>query len=153
MLQFYCDELYHPASFNPRGPGLIHSLLADAVLVLHASFVAFVVFGLVLILAGLVRRWQWVRNPWFRALHLLAIGMVVAQAWAGVHCPLTILENRLRLSAGQNAYADGWVAHWVGRFLFFEAEPWVFVFGYSLFGALVLVTFLIGPPRWQRQGS
>ena len=129
---------------------MIHSLLADAVLVLHASFVAFVVFGLVLILAGLFRRWRWVRNPWFRALHLVAIAVVVAQAWAGVHCPLTILENRLRLSAGQAAYPDSWIAYWVGRCLFFEAEPWVFVLGYSVFGALVGVTFLIGPPRWRR---
>ena len=66
---------------------------------------------------------------------------------------LTILKNRLRLSAGQTAYPDNWVAYWVGRFLFFEVEPWVFVLCYSLFGALVLVTFFIGPPRWWRQGS
>jgi hypothetical protein len=72
-------------------------LLADAVLLLHLAVVLFVVGGLVLVWVGHARRdtrgWGWVDRPWFRALHLLAIVVVVLQAWLGVTCPLTTLES------------------------------------------------------------
>ena len=38
--------------------------------------VLFIVCSLFLIAVGGARRWQWVRNPWFRLGHLLAIGWV-----------------------------------------------------------------------------
>ena len=55
------------------------SLLADLIVVFHATYVSFVVFGLVAILIGVAFRWSWVRNIWFRSLHLTAIGIVVAR--------------------------------------------------------------------------
>jgi multisubunit Na+/H+ antiporter MnhB subunit len=125
-------------------------LLADAVLLLHAMFVAFVVIGLLLILLGLCRDWRWVRNPWFRTAHLSAIGIVVAQAWAGVMCPLTVWESELRLRAGQAGYEGSFIGHWIGRLLYYEAEPWVFTVLYTLFGALVIGVWLIAPPRRPR---
>jgi hypothetical protein len=111
-------------------------------------FVAFVVFGMLAILIGLVLRWGWVRNFWFRVLHLAAIGVVAAQALLGVLCPLTTLENRLRRMAGQETYPGAFVGYWAHRLIFFRAEPWVFTLGYSLFGLAVLGAFLVGPPRW-----
>ena len=53
---------------------LFYALAADALLVIHILVVIFIVFGLLLIFAGKLLRWQWVRNRWFRLLHLLAIG-------------------------------------------------------------------------------
>ena len=49
------------------------TVAADLTLVAHASFVAFVVAGQVLILIGWMRGWRWTRNPAFRLLHLGAI--------------------------------------------------------------------------------
>jgi hypothetical protein len=48
-------------------------LLADLVAVVHAAFVAFVVIGFALIIAGRVMRREWSRAFWFRAAHLVAI--------------------------------------------------------------------------------
>ena len=98
-------------------------LLADAVLALHAAFVAFVVLGLVAILVGGALRWRSVRDPYFRALHLAAIGLVLAEAWAGVTCPLTSLEDSLRAAAGEATYSGAFVAHGLGRFLYGQAPP------------------------------
>lgn len=123
-------------------------ILADVVVTIHALFVAFVVFGLGAILLGLALRWGWVRNFWFRVLHLAAIGLVAAQAVAGVICPLTILENSLRRQAGQETYPGAFIGYWAHRLIFFHAEPWVFTLAYSLFGLAVLVAFVAGPPRW-----
>jgi len=52
-------------------------LPADAVLAMHAGFIAFVVVGQAAILVGIALRWRWVRGLWFRVLHLGAIGFVV----------------------------------------------------------------------------
>lgn len=123
------------------------ALLADAVLVAHGLFVAFVVIGQALVLAGLWRGWEWVRNRRFRIAHLLAIGVVVLQAWLGVLCPLTILENWLRAQAGEAGYAGSFIQHWLHRVLFYEAEPWVFTAIYTVFGALVIATWRLAPPR------
>lgn len=122
-------------------------LLADLVLVTHVAFVAFVIFGLVLILVGGFRKWAWIRNAWFRAAHLLAIGIVVGQAWAGVICPLTTLEMWLRERAGDLTYEGTFISHWLHRILFFQAPPWVFVVCYTVFGLLVIGSWFAFRPR------
>ena len=121
--------------------------LADAVLVLHAAFVAFVVVGLVAILVGGARGWRWVRDPRFRALHLSAIGLVVAETWAGVTCPLTTLEDSLRVAAGEATYSGAFIAHWLGRLLYWQAPPWAFTIAYTLFGAAVAASWWLVRPR------
>lgn len=121
--------------------------LADVVLLLHLSIVGFVICGLLLTLVGGAAGWRWVRNPWFRAAHLLAIAVVVAQAWLGVICPLTTLEMAWRQQAGDHVYQGSFVAHWAARLLYWQGPPWVFTVAYSAFGALVLASWWWIRPR------
>ncbi len=80
-----------------------YRLAADAVLVLHLAFILFAVFG-----AWLALRWRWVL--WVQ---------LPACAWAawimasGRICPLTPLENRLRVLAGQQGYEGGFIEHYL----------------------------------------
>ncbi len=121
-------------------------LAADAVLLLHTLFVAFVIAGLILVLIGGALSWSWVRNRLFRVLHLIAIGIVVAQAWAGVICPLTTLEMSLRNRAGDAVYQGAFISHWLESILYYQAPAWVFVVAYTLFGlAVILSWFLVRP--------
>lgn len=120
---------------------------ADAVLVLHAAFVLFVVIGLVLIIVGGLAGWRWVRNPWFRTAHLAAIGVVVVESLFGIECPLTTLEWYLRQLAGQTVQSEDFIAYWLRRAMFFTAPPWVFTLCYTSFGALVLATWVWIRPR------
>jgi hypothetical protein len=124
----------------------MYRALADTVMVLHAAVVVFVVGGLVVIVAGNLRRWRWVNRLWFRVLHAAAIGVVVLQAWVGRHCGLTDLESWLRVRAGQAGYDAGFVQYWVERFLYYEAPMWVFALAYTLFGLLVALTWWYFPP-------
>jgi hypothetical protein len=126
---------------------LVYRLAADAVLVFHISYVGFVLVGFVLTVVGILARWNWVRNPWFRGLHLAAILLVVAESLGGIICPLTIWESELRQMAGQTAYRGDFIAQWLHDLLFFDAEPWVFTVCYTLFGLAVLATFVLAPPR------
>ena len=127
----------------------LYALAADALLALHTLFVGFVVTGLVLVVIGGLRHWQWVRNPWFRLAHLGAIGFVVVQAWAGQICPLTIWENTLRHRAGELGYTGSFIGHWLDTLLYYDAPLWVFTVIYTLFGALVVASWLWVKPRFK----
>lgn len=123
-------------------------IAADAVLLLHALFVVFVILGLALVLIGKWRGWQWVRHFGFRIAHLLAIAVVVLQSWLGVVCPLTRWEMNLRERAGDTTYPGAFIAHWVEGLLYYRAPDWVFVLIYTLFGALVAASwFWVRPER------
>lgn len=123
-------------------------MIADLIVVFHAAYVSFVVFGLLLILLGIVFRWGWVRNFWFRALHLAAIGFVVLESLIGMTCPLTDWEKRLRDLSGEGTYTGDFVGYWAHRLIFYDAEPWVFTVLYVSFGLAVLAAFVLAPPRW-----
>ncbi len=125
-------------------------IFADLIVVVHAAFVVFVVLGLLLILLGIAFRWGWVRNAWFRSLHLAAIGFVVLEALVGMTCPLTDWEKRLRELAGEATYPGDFIGHWAHELIFYDAEPWVFTVGYIAFGLAVLAAFVLAPPRWRR---
>lgn len=135
-------------------PGLMQAL-ADAVLALHVAVVVFVMGGLLAIVVGNVRGWRWVNAWWFRVAHLAAIGVVVAQAWLGIECPLTTLEMGLRKAAGVAAYEGSFIQHWLQRLLYYDAPAWVFTVVYSLFGLAVAAAWWRYPPaeeprRWPR---
>ena len=131
----------------------LYLLAADITLLMHAGFVAFVVVGLILILAGKALAWSWVRNPWFRWLHLAAIGIVVLQSWFGVICPLTTLEMTLRSRAGDSVYPGAFIAHWVETILYYDAPAWVFAVCYTAFGALVVISWYWVRPRRVNRGK
>ena len=125
----------------------MYLILADFVLMLHVAVVVFVVGGLVLVVVGNVRGcWHWVNALWFRLLHLAAIAVVVAQTWLGITCPLTTLESWLRLQAGQSSYNAGFIEHWLGQLLFYDAPSWAFTLVYSVFGLLVAASWWTFPP-------
>ena len=130
-----------------------YGLLADFVLITHFLFVLFVLTGFFLVVAGGVSGWEWIRNSWFRVLHLTGILVVTAQSWLGMICPLTTLEMWLRGQAGGSTYEASFVQHWVGQLLYYNAPDWVFMFSYTVFGILVLVTLFVYPPHFFRRGN
>jgi hypothetical protein len=121
-------------------------IAADAILVLHVAFVIYVVFGLVAVYVGYFLNWQWVRNFWFRILHLIAIGLVVLESWVGMICPLTTWEMSLRGEAGDATYSGSFIQHWLQSLLYYSAPEWVFILVYTVFGCLVLASWFIVKP-------
>jgi len=126
-------------------------LVADVILLIHVLFVIFVVFGLLIIFVGNALAWSWVRNPWFRLMHLLAIAVVVVQSWLNIICPLTVIEMDLRTRAGDTTYSASFVSHWLEVILYYQAPPWVFVVCYTAFGAIVVAGwFWVRPHRFTK---
>ena len=128
-----------------------YAFFADLIAAIHLGYVSFVVFGLLVILLGGLLRWRFVRNFWFRTVHLAMILIVVVEALLGIVCPLTIWEYELRIAAGQQDVTDvSFVARLIHQLMFFEFPPIVFVIGYCLFGLAVLVSWWWLPPVWPR---
>ena len=125
--------------------------LADIVLVTHALFVAFVIGAFLFTVIGGYRSWGWTRNLWFRCVHLAAIGIVVAQSWLDVICPLTVLEMRLRARSGLATYEGSFIEHWLHRILYIDAPAWVFIACYTAFGLLVIWAWVRFPPYRRRR--
>ena len=119
------------------------ALLADAILLVHAAFVLFVVAALPATWIGAALGRPFAFNPWFRGLHLAAIAYVVAEALAGIICPLTLWEDALRGAASEKGFIQRWVHAW----LFWNWPAWVFTAIYTAFGALVALTWWLVPPR------
>jgi hypothetical protein len=121
-------------------------MMADVVLVVHLLIVLFNVAGLVVVWIGARLGWGWVRNPWFRFLHLGAIAFVAAEALLGVMCPLTVWEDMLR----GGVRAESFVGRWVRYFLYYEGPEWVFTVAYVGWAVASLITLRLIPPRLTR---
>jgi hypothetical protein len=87
---------------------MIDRLCADAIVVLHAAFVAYACLG------GLL---AW-RHPGYALIHLPALAWSAWVEFTGTICPLTPLENQFRRRAGESDYAGGFVEHYVVPILY-----------------------------------
>ncbi len=128
------------------------ALLADIVVAFHLLYVAFAVGGEFIILVGGLLRWSSVRNLPFRIIHLIAVVFVAFESLAGVLCPLTEWEHRLRLAAGQHVEEDiTFVGRLIRSIIFYDFPPVFFTFLYVGFGLLVVLTFVFIPPHRKKQ--
>ena len=82
---------------------MIYGILADIVVLVHAAFVLFAVFG-----GFLVLRWR--RLAW---LHIPAVLWAALVEMAGWICPLTPLENLLRHRAGNVIYHSDFIEYYL----------------------------------------
>jgi len=128
----------------------LYSYLADVVLIVHGLYVGFVLFGLLAILIGKLSKWNWIRNVWFRYVHLTMILIVTVEALLGIVCPLTTLENYLRGAAGQSVRSNSFMGQMVQSVLFYQAPAWMFTVAYCAFFIVVLFTLVIVPPGKSR---
>ena len=117
-------------------------MVADLLLGIHFAIAAFIVGGLLLVWAGAARGWGWVRNPWFRYLHLAAIAFVAAEALLGAACPLTLWEDVLR----GGLRPESFIGRWTHRLLYYQAPEWIFTAGYVAWTLATLITLRLVPP-------
>jgi hypothetical protein len=122
-------------------------LLADIIAIIHLGYVIYVILGFILIVAGIVFQWNWVRNLWFRIAHLAAIAAVAMEAMLGIHCPLTVLEFRLRYHSLPPHERISFIGTFIHSILFYEAPGWLFTLVYTVFAIIVVLTFIMAPPK------
>lgn len=122
----------------------MNTFLADIVLGLHFAFVFFVVAGLLAIWVGVAFGWPWIRNLWFRRLHLAAITFVALEALVGAACPLTLWEDSLR---GKTLRETSFMQRHLSPILYHELPEWAFAVAYSSFAIAVAITYMLVRPK------
>jgi hypothetical protein len=109
---------------------MVYRVLADVVVLLHSSFVVFVMLG------GFLA-WRWRGIVW---VHLPCALWGAAIEYAGWTCPLTPLENAFRVRADLAGYRGGFIEHYI--------IPWLYPTSLTrptqaMLGTLVVVTNLV----------
>lgn len=89
---------------------MLYRYAAEAVLLLHLLFIAFVVLGSLLTV--------WRRRVLF--IHLPAAAWGAFVELTGRVCPLTSLENTLLIKAGTAGYSESFVEHYLLRIIYPE---------------------------------
>lgn len=82
---------------------MLYRVLADLTVLLHFAFILFVVTGGLLVL----------RRPKLAFLHVPAVLWGATTEFTGWICPLTPLEVALRVRAGEEGYAGGFIEHYL----------------------------------------
>jgi cytochrome c biogenesis protein CcdA len=126
---------------------MLYRYLADLVVAIHVAYVSFVVFGQLAIWLGLLVGWSWVRNPWFRWIHLVLMTIVGLEAVLGITCPLTDWESALRERAGQQVQGELFVGRLLHNLIFVDLPSSVITAIHITFALLVIGTFVLAPPR------
>ncbi len=82
---------------------MLNLVVADLIVLLHFSYILFVVFGGLLVL-------KWRRVAWG---HIPCVIWGVAIEFTGWICPLTPIENILRYSGGSGGYSNSFIEHYL----------------------------------------
>lgn len=80
-----------------------YTVLADLVVLVHLAFVLFVVGGGLLVV-------KWPKLAWF---HLPAAAWGAIVEFTGWICPLTPVENWLRVRGGETGYEQDFLSHYL----------------------------------------
>jgi hypothetical protein len=108
-----------------------YPISADLVVMIHLLFICFIVGGVFL-------TWRW---PWIIWVHIPAVVYGALIEFAGFSCPLTVLENDLRVRAGEAGYSGGFIEHYVVRVIYPPGLTREMQIG---LGLLVLLVALLG---------
>jgi hypothetical protein len=119
-------------------------ILADALVIVHLLFVAFVMAGGFLLV-------RWPKLVW---LHLPAAAWGAIIEFTGWICPLTPLENQLRILGGDSAYSGGFVERYLVPVLYPEnlTLPIQQVLGGVVVG-VNLVAYALAYRAWQQKNE
>ena len=82
---------------------MFYRIAADLVLLTHFAFIILVVAGALAVF----------RYPWFAWIHVPVASWGAFIEVTGRICPLTTLENFLRIQAGQEGYANSFVEQYI----------------------------------------
>jgi len=98
--------------------------MADLLVVVHLAFILFVMLGGLLVL-----KWRWVM-----LIHLPSAVWGALLEFQGWVCPLTPLEQKFRVAAGEADYSGGFIQHYLLPVLYPDAltHDMQFVLGISV---------------------
>jgi hypothetical protein len=89
---------------------MTYLILANIILAVHLLFIVFVVFGSLFVFY----------KRWLSWLHIPAVIYGILVEFSGWICPLTPLENHVRVLAGQSGYTHSFVQQYLLKMIYPE---------------------------------
>lgn len=125
-----------------------HKIFADAIIVVHFLYILFMLLGFLLTGYALFFREKFFDRWLFRSLHLLGIFYVASLSILGKYCPLTILENELRLRYEVSlVYSGSFIVHYLERLVYPDVNPLVIQIPTVFLAIFTIVVFIVRPPK------
>lgn len=125
-----------------------HKIFADAIIVLHFLYILFMILGFLLTGYALFFREKFFDRWLFRSLHLLGIFYVASLSILGKYCPLTILENELRLRYEvSSVYSGSFIVHYLEKLVYPDVNPLVIQIPTVFLAIFTTVMFIVKPPK------
>src|SRR5258707_1169842 len=121
---------------------MVYRVLAELTVAVHFAFLVFVVAG-----GFVARRYRWLVVP-----HVLAVFWgIYVEAMPGILCPLTPLENRFALRAGEAGYRGGFIEHYLVLILYPEGLTRTAQYGLAVL--IVVINAAAYSWVWRRRGA
>jgi hypothetical protein len=112
--------------------------LAEAVLVVHLLFIAWVMFGALLVS----------RHPILKRPHIISLVYgIIIEVVPWPPCPLTILEQTFEQRAGVTPYQGSFLVHYLDAAVYPHLPVWLVILAAVTFCAANLVFYAV---RWRR---
>ncbi|MFQ5867302.1 MAG: DUF2784 domain-containing protein [bacterium] len=127
---------------------MAYKIFVDAIIVVHFLFILFMLLGFLLTLYAIFFRKKFFDRWLFRSLHLLGIFYVASLSILGRYCPLTILENELRLRYEASlVYSGSFIVHYLERLVYPDVNPLTIQLPTVFIGVFTIVAFIVKPPK------
>ncbi len=125
-----------------------HKIFADAIIVVHFLYILFMLLGFLLTIYAVLFREKFFDWWLFRSLHLLGIFYVASLSILGKYCPLTILENELRLKYEVfSVYSGSFIIHYLEKLVYPDVNPLVIQIPTVFLAIFTIVMFIVKPPK------
>ena len=111
-------------------------LFSEIVLLFHFCIFLFIILSFFLIPFGYYQKWEWVKNKYYRLIHLVLMGIIFIETILGFMCPLTILENFLR----NNIEINNKITQIIHQIMYWNLPTYQFIILYLL--SLLYLIFL-----------
>lgn len=125
---------------------MLYKLLADIIVVIHFGWILFMLLGFILTLRGFFYR-RFFDRWLFRTLHLCGIIYVGLLALLREYCPLTILENILRVRYNPELrYPGSFIVYYVEKLVYPDVNPLIILIPTVIIAVFTILVFIVKPP-------
>ena len=120
----------------------MNSLFSELVLLFNFCIFLFMILSFFLIPLGYYQKWEWVKNKYYRLIHLILMGIIFIETILGFMCPLTVLENFLR----NNIEINNKITQIIHQIMYWDLPTYQFIILYLLsFLYLIFLWFFFKP--------
>jgi hypothetical protein len=131
---------------------MIYKILDDFIIFMHLIWILFIFIGFVLTLGSFF--WKKFLDRWlFRTLHLCGIVFAVILTILGKYCPLTMLENTIKMKYNSSlTYKGSFIIHYIEKLVYPNVNPLLIEITTIFIAVFTIMIFIIRPPknlRWK----